>query len=163
MDLALTKYNQLKQSNTWKSKTPEEQQLIALTAQLKDAKSKIADLSKSKKSSSTSSGTKKDTATTTTGDDSKKKRKYPEWRYSRKDNQTKLTKDDKTFYWCSHHKMWTEHEEKDCKAKAKAKKETANQTTASSNTSQPSALHIARALVAITESPGEEESGGEDS
>jgi hypothetical protein len=34
MTAAEAKYNQLKQSKTWKAKTPAEEQLIALTAQL---------------------------------------------------------------------------------------------------------------------------------
>jgi hypothetical protein len=51
MDQALNKFNQLNENKTWKTKTPEEQQLIALTAQLKEAKDKIAELSKSKSTS----------------------------------------------------------------------------------------------------------------
>jgi hypothetical protein len=34
MSLALTKYNQLVQAKTWKAKSPEEEKLIAITAQL---------------------------------------------------------------------------------------------------------------------------------
>ena len=52
MDMALNKYNMLKQSKTWKVKTPEEEKLIALTAQLKEAKEKITELAK--KTTSTS-------------------------------------------------------------------------------------------------------------
>jgi hypothetical protein len=48
MDSALNKYNTLKQSKAWKAKTPEEEKLIALTAQLKEARDKITELAKKK-------------------------------------------------------------------------------------------------------------------
>jgi hypothetical protein len=82
MDLALTKYKQLNQSDAWNSKTPEEEQLITLTAQLKDATSKIADLSRDTKKVPASSGD-SDSAASTSDVATIKRRKYPAWRYTR--------------------------------------------------------------------------------
>jgi hypothetical protein len=48
MDQALNKFNQLTQAKTWNKKSPEQEQLIALTARLEEANSKIAELSKKK-------------------------------------------------------------------------------------------------------------------
>jgi hypothetical protein len=70
MDQALNKYNQLVQDGTWKAKTPEEQQLIALTAQLKEAKSKIAELAKGKSNSKPSSDKKKENSSSSTNEKS---------------------------------------------------------------------------------------------
>jgi hypothetical protein len=48
MDQALNKFNQLNQAKTWNKKSLEQEQLIALTAQLDKANNKIAKLSKRK-------------------------------------------------------------------------------------------------------------------
>jgi hypothetical protein len=66
MSKALTKYNQLIQSKTWKAKSPEEEKLITLTAQLKVAKDKLDELSKQKKKSTAEMTTKKEDGATTT-------------------------------------------------------------------------------------------------
>ena len=62
MDQALNKYNQLNENKTWKAKTPKDQQLIALTAQLKEAKSKITKLTKGKPTKPGKPNSKKDSS-----------------------------------------------------------------------------------------------------
>jgi hypothetical protein len=47
---AETKYNQITQEDTWEAKSKEEQQILALTTQLKTTTDKLAELSKSKSS-----------------------------------------------------------------------------------------------------------------
>jgi hypothetical protein len=169
MDQALNKFNQLNENQTWKSKTPEEQQLIALSAQLKEAKDKIAELSKSKSSTPAKTKLKKDDSPnqpTPPGSGKSKvksnKAKLPEWRYERKGNQTKLTRDDKTYYWCGHHGYWCSHEEKDCKAKKKKNAKSKSDPKNSDGTSPPSALHIAKALIAVTGANAEDTDSDEE-
>jgi hypothetical protein len=128
MDDAEVKYNQLLQYKTRQSKSPEEEQLIALVAQLEQAKSKIATLSKQSKSKTDDKGRKgkgKQGEQSPKGGQGKDKsggprkcKELPKWRYKRIGNQTKHTVNGKTYYWCDYHGYcWCEHETPDCKAK----------------------------------------------
>jgi hypothetical protein len=166
MALAQTKFAQLKQSRKWKSKTPEEAKLIALTAQLKDAKEKLAQLAKGKGKGTPDKGTPSKNADfkKNKGDEKNKgkglKSKYPEWRFQRKSKETSLIRDGKTYWWCDTLDMWANHKPEDCRAVKKGKVKPNDKKEANaSDESHPSALSIARALVAITdEGEGEEDS-----
>jgi hypothetical protein len=167
MDRALNRHNQLVQSGTWKAKTPEEEKLIALTAQLKEAKTKIAELSKNKKKSGSGmpstpkSGTpSSDTSSGASGGQNGSRRKsYPEWRYQRKDNENTKTHDGKTYHWCAEHKIWTNHSTKDCRRK-KHKDARKNNPEKEKQGGQVTALQVAKALTAIAE--GSAQSGNDD-
>ena len=156
MDIALNKFNTLKQNKTWKLKTPEEEKIIALTAQLKEAKDKISELAKRKPNAPKWKG---DTRQTSQSDskDPKKKKELDPWRYERKDKATTLKKDDKTYYWCTHHGYWCEHETKNCRAKKKADASTKDNPTKSvpstkkDKEKEKNMLKLAKAFVAISE------------
>ena len=156
MDSALNKYNTLRQSKAWKAKTPEEERLIALTAQLKEARDKITELAK-KKGSSTKAGNNKDTTKQDSeGTDPKKQKNLDPWRTERKGNEMKLEKDDKTYHWCTHHGYWCEHETKDCRAKKKADaKKSGKQSGTTQSTKEKekekNMLKLAKAFAAISE------------
>jgi hypothetical protein len=136
---AENKFNQITQADTWEAKSKEEQQILALTAQLKVATDQMAKLS-------LSAPKKEDKAATKSNPSNKKKKlkdKYPEWRFKRNESEDKMTRDGKTFWWCETLNMWALHEPKDCNASKNAKPNT-------KTNSEPSALKIARALIAVS-------------
>jgi YHS domain-containing protein len=106
--MALNKYNMLKQSKTWKVKTLGDEKLIALTAQLKEAREKITELVKKRAKTSTQKGDpkKQNQKTDNEGSDPKKKKEIEPWHYKWKGTETMMEKDGKTYYWCNHHSYW---------------------------------------------------------
>ena len=159
---AETKYNQITQEDTWEAKSKEEQQILALTAQLKSTTDKLAELSKSK-SSSTKAANKKESKNSKGSNKSSNKdkdkakqlkEKYPEWRFKRNGNQTKHTVDGKTYWWCDAFNMWAVHEPKDCKGKGSGNQ---SKPKPKAGAQHPSALSIAKALVAVTNAPNKED------
>jgi hypothetical protein len=97
MDMALTKYNQINQEDNWQAKSPEQEQIVALIAQLQKAQSKNETKSKSNAKSSSSKDSKKNKSGA---------RKYPDWRYERNGQEKTMERDGKTWYWCDYHQMW---------------------------------------------------------
>ena len=134
MDHALNRYRQSVQAGTWKAKTPEQEQLIMLMAQLKDANAKISDL-QSKPSMSSGSGANGGT-----------RGRYPPWRYTRQGSETTKVVNGKTYYWCTGHPkpMWVVHKPTECKGK-KNQSSVENREPSGSSTS----LQVSRALAAI--------------
>lgn len=140
---AENKFNQINQADTWEAKSKEEQQILALTAQLKAATDQMAQLSLSAPKKEEKAGG--NAIKSTQGNKKKKlKDKYPEWRFKQNGSQDKTTHEGKTYWWCETLNMWALHEPKDCNA-------------SKSNTSKPkgaepppSALSIARALIAVS-------------
>ena len=158
MSLALTKYNTLVQAKVWGAKTPEEEKLIALTAQLKAAKDQIAALHKTKQSTQSNQAA-QDKSTNSSGNRNNHSRKpiiptwLPAWHKEKKGN--KLEKDGKTFYWCTFHGYYSNHDDKDCKAKkaassANTQKDDKDKNSSGQSGKPPSALKIAKALIAVT-------------
>lgn len=153
MTAAETKYNQLKQAGTWKAKSPEEREIIALHAKLEDAQAKLAQITKK--------GGKKKTDTESTHSDDPKgegkekpfKPRYPDWRYQRNDGQDTLQRDGKTWYWCDALNLWAVHKPEDCRAKTPANK---TKTNTSTKKTDPS-LAAARALVAVVNTETEDD------
>jgi hypothetical protein len=171
MDAALIKYNSLTLDEKWQAKSAEEEQIIALTAQLEMTQKKLSEISKLKKGKEKkdNKGNKKkgnkDSKNAKKGNkdraDSTKK-KLPDWRT--KHVGDKLTRDGKTWLWCHYHEYYADHETSDCRAKKMAdanKKPTTDkpQSTGQTNKQNP-ALSIAKALVAISE--GNEEISDDD-
>jgi hypothetical protein len=160
MTAAETKYNQLKQSKTWKAKTPAEEQLIALTAQLLQAKDQLSKLSKGKSSTSSTktTSTKSDSSASSNKSSSTSNKrktdlrtKYPDWRFERKGKDTKLTRNDKTYWWCDVLNMWANHEPKDCRAAKQAKDGNKKETRQHGKSTDNKNLHLAKALIAINQ------------
>jgi hypothetical protein len=151
MDMVLTKYSQIKQEKNCKAKSPEQEQIVVLIAQLQRAQAK--DESKTTGSKSASKGSSKDARESKKGKSCT--RKYPDWRYERNGQDKTMEKGGKTWYWCDHHQMWCEHITEDCRAKkaldggkSVTNKEKPNKTK---DGGQTDTLSIAKALVAITE------------
>ena len=112
MDCALNRYCQSVQAGTWKVKTPEQEQLIMLMAQLKDANAKISDL-QSTPSVQPGGGP------SGLGTSSGMHGCYPPWRYTCQGNETMKLVNGKTYYWCTGHPkpMWVIHKPSKCRVK----------------------------------------------
>jgi hypothetical protein len=89
MDAALVKYNQISQSGKWLAKTQAEEQLVALSAQLEQAHTKITNL--------TCPPTTDDAKIPNERRRKKKNQELPVWRYQNTNNQTKMTKNGKSW------------------------------------------------------------------
>jgi alpha-galactosidase/6-phospho-beta-glucosidase family protein len=135
----------------WLKKSPEEEQMVALSAQLQEAETKIAGLSKA--------AAKLETVKDEESDDKVKERskrwkqKAP-WRYENPDGLTHLKRGGKNWIWCSYHKYWGKHKEVNCEEKKRLKesKKEDNETPTpkKGKRDKSNALSIARALIAIT-------------
>jgi hypothetical protein len=142
MDMALNKYNQLKQDGEWEAKTPEQEQIVALMAQLQKVQTTKADTGHTSR-----------TANNSSGENKKKKagpKKYPDWRYERNGSDVKLEREGKTYHWCTHHQMWCEHTTEECRAKKKTQDGTTKPAKAKKE--EDPNLTLTKSLVAITHS-----------
>jgi hypothetical protein len=157
MNLALTKYNLLAHKKSWLKKSPEEEQMVALAAQLKQAKAKIEGLSNASTSSSKADGITTSTRTGKTG-----WRRYAAWHFENPGGLTTLVKDGKTWYWCKWHKCWGTHPDVDCEARKRHQQAEADNKDKASDKTHPTprkgkkdkrskdkALSLAKALIAI--------------
>jgi len=125
MDLALTKYLQLKQEGVWKAKTKEEEQITALTAKLKAAQDTLDNLQKAKPNDSSKSSSE----SSSEGKAKKKKKKgnedFPAWKTKRPEGgKGALEKNGKTYKWCNHHGYYTaSHSTEECNLTNQQKKD----------------------------------------
>ena len=130
MSLALTKYNTLQQKGEWKQPTAEQEEIVALRAELANLRSKKGHNKKKQQTQQTAPPERPATQTTNqqaNGKDKKKgkaKKKEPAWMTQNPDNKTKMTKGNSEYIWCSFHKKWGNHTTEDCKAKKKAEEDT---------------------------------------
>jgi hypothetical protein len=158
MNLALTKYNLLTTQTSWMKKSLEEEQLVALSAQLKQAKAKIDGLSHASTSDPRWTGK------------SKWKKNYEPWHFENPDGLATMVKDGKTWHWCKWHKCWGTHLEPECRVKQQHDKKLAASKAVDDKAHAPprkakkdkkskdKALSLAEALVAMTQSVDEQES-----
>lgn len=119
MELAENKYKMLVEKDQWNAPTEEQQNILALTAELallKKNQTKAKPTYKAKLTSSTSPKSKNYAA-----DKSKKKRDegVPAWKKKAPSGNSPKEKDveGKHYYWCPHHKLWTMHKPEDCRKK----------------------------------------------
>jgi len=112
MQLALNRYNTMKEGGSWNAPSEEQTEIIALKAQLKKLQKQRDP--KSTRNSSTNQNS-----------------RYPEWKSKKpKEGEPKTKKvKGKEYYWCPKHKMWTQHKPDDCK---KGQKSESKQTNATS-------------------------------
>ena len=147
MDQALTRYNQGVQDGSWKAPTAEQEQLIALTAQLKDANTKITALQKTK--TDMTAGTSSGNSTSR----SRNPRKFAAWKIVREGNETTKVHNGQTWYWCENHQapMWVKHKPAECRQRTNTTAAPSPApSTSSPTTSNPStALQITQALTAL--------------
>lgn len=118
MTRAADKYKQRLEAGVWLQPTPEQKQIVALSAELDKMKKKRNDKQRGSKTKEDESGA---------NDEKKRKSKnhkvskkgYPDWKLqppNSGDPETKTVKD-KIFHWCPHHKLWTKHKPDECKKK----------------------------------------------
>jgi hypothetical protein len=112
------KYNQLTQAKTWKTPTHDVQSVFALAALLKASTKQLKQLSRTDNNDDSSKATTwTGNDTFSTQDDMKQnglQLRYPAWRFERNKRATKLTKDNKIYYWCDTLNMWAAHAPKNC-------------------------------------------------
>ena len=158
MALALAKYNLLQSQTKWLKKTKDEEQLVALTAQLKEAKAKLQSLSKASSAP---------TSTTTPHNGKHKgKLKLEPWYYENPDGLETMTKDDRTLFWCSFEKRWGNHGTARCYKKRAHDKQVAADKAHSTPSKgkqkdkkdKAKALTLAKALIAINSGGDQQES-----
>jgi hypothetical protein len=75
--------------------------------------------------------------------------KYPDWRFKCKGKDTKLTRNDKTYWWCDVLNMWANHKPKDCRASKQANDGNKRDNKKKEKGKDSKTLHLAKALVAI--------------
>ena len=128
---AQNKFDTLVAEGIWGKRTPQEEQIFALQAQVKalqalQAESKKSDGPKKAQAKSEGSSGAQDSSTK-----KKKKRTYEDWQFKNPDNKKTVKKTvtlkgeskDVTYYWCKNHVggkgMWVRHKPEDCKGKNK--------------------------------------------
>ena len=125
MTQALNDYNTKIINNTWGAPSNEQQQIVALSAELKTIKDSNIELSQSvlKK---LKNGKQRDTS-----EDS--------WRSVRGSGPDTMVKDGKTLHWCTYHKKWNLHKTSDCKARLtrESRRSTPSSTTTPPTTPSP--------------------------
>ena len=147
MTLALNKYETLSKQDLWNAKTAEQEQIVALTAELgkiKDVNLKLARaFSKNDKSDKGSNDKKKKGKGKGKGKGKSKENKWAWKKVAPKDNESKTKQfNDKSYHWCDTHLLWTEHHPNDCELKKKllAEQQQNNSNSNSSRTSYANAL-----------------------
>lgn len=131
MTLALNKYETLTKQDLWNAKTAEQEQIVALTAELgkiKDVNLKLAQSLKSgsgKSNKSNSNTTGKGKSRNSQGKGKGKQNDKWAWKkVAPKSNESKTKRfNDRTYHWCGAHQAWTEHPENECKLKKKLEAE----------------------------------------
>jgi hypothetical protein len=121
MTHALNKYHILVQEHKWKSRSPQDEQLVALKAQyeqLRDANLRLARSIAVKKSTKASG---KDQKSKKKGRKQQQKQIEPWKREPPKEGEprTKVV-NNKTYNWCPKHLAWTFHTEDECRLKLQA-------------------------------------------
>lgn len=157
MQLALNKFNTLKEANKWKAPTNEEKEILSLTAEIQKLKKKKGTSTSNKNSNKTK------TINNQKQDSNIKKAKTqkPKWMTEAPKSGESKTKtvDDKEYHWCSNHESWTRHKPSECKGKGfkpektdkskrKAKEENKAETGDSTKTENKK-VKLMQALTAI--------------
>jgi hypothetical protein len=162
MSLARTKYNLLTTQEVWMKKSIEEENLVALNAQLKKTKAKMAKLANDSNTATEHTPTTERPAERGTW-----LKTFPQWHFENPDGLASIFKDGKQWYWCKWHKCFVRHKEPNCN-KHKARDKKAKQATTdpkarkTKNTSKTKALTLAKALLAMSNADDGEESISED-
>jgi hypothetical protein len=123
MDFAFQKFQTRDQQKIWKTKLAEEQQIVNLTAQLKQSDAKFT--TRFKQNAATATATKKKPSGKPKGGKekgnfaAKRKERYdkaPAWMKKNPGAGPKsLKKDGDTYSWCAHHKLWQKHTTEECR------------------------------------------------
>ena len=150
MLLAANKYKTMKQDNEWNAPTIEQEQIIALRAQVDKLKIATKKANKSDK---------KDTEDqpSTRSNKGKRRDKRPSWMFvaPKQDEPAKKTLNGKDWHWCKKHKAWGRHLPSKCKGKgyvpvkrARTEEEASTDTSAAPPSKK---VRIANALSSVME------------
>ena len=157
MMLVLNKYKILKKQNSWNAKSPEEEQIVALSAELqkiKDANLKLIRVIKGRTSKNNGNSRNKQQCNWKQGkgghqNKSSNKQNDNKWAWKKvppKDNEAKTkTVNGSEYHWCDEHMAWVWHKASECQLKHK--REGNNENEQCKNSSKQGAL--ANALSAI--------------
>jgi hypothetical protein len=124
--LATNKYNLLKQDGTWGAKSPDEERIVAMQAELTALKGQLA-LGPNLKKAATKDGKEKEPRNDKKDEKKKNKKDTTNKKNQKKDEQWKKTPPkagepkekkvgpkDRVFHWCHHHMSWGGHKANDC-------------------------------------------------
>ena len=160
MMLAEKKFRELKRDKLWMAPSPEQEQIIALQAQVVKLQKQSGNTRKSGNSqrnpqtrsqSRTSNNTRQGSSSNrgqSSNASGQSRRTKPAWMSVRGEgNPNTKTVEGKTYYWCARHKSWVRHNPSECRLR--------NQSAASPRTSAPAAetpqMCMTAALAALQE------------
>lgn len=130
MQNALQQYRIIQQLGEW----GQEDEIVALRAELNKLKSEKSRQKSSNSQQSSSPAIQQDTTSSSTNQSESKKNKYPEWKREppkRGEPNTKKVQG-RTLHWCQYHKLWAAHNPSDCNL-AHKKGNQRNDTKANNN------------------------------
>jgi hypothetical protein len=139
MEKALGKYRRMKDEKEWKTKSPDQERIIALEAQVKRLGSGGNKKSESKTSNSSGSSGKPPNGQRKAKTDANNRRQKPEWMSvapKQGENHSK-TVDGKEYHYCPKHKAWGRHKPADCQGKG-VNRTTNNPPSAAQPSASPS-------------------------
>lgn len=122
------KYESLVAEGVWGKRTPQEEQIFALQAQVKALAGRQA-IKSPGGTNKPPSNTQQGTAQPEGNNNKKKKRTYEDWQFKNTDNKSTVKKtitikgesQEVIYYWCKHHVggkgMWVRHKPENCKMK----------------------------------------------
>jgi hypothetical protein len=124
--LATNKYNLLKQDGSWGAKSPDEERIVAMQAELTALKGQLA-LGPNLKKAAAKDGKGKDTRNKKKDKKKKNKKDTSNKKNQKKDElwkktppkagepkEKKVSPKDRIFHWCHHHMSWGGHKASDC-------------------------------------------------
>jgi hypothetical protein len=166
MTLALHFYTDRERHGQWNKLSPDKEQIVALTAELRSLQQK----GRSGGKHGNKDGKDKKGKGKGNGKGKKGKGKRPEWMTTPPatgEKHEKVVKD-KTYYWCPNHEMWTVHKPDDCKGIGASGKQQhsssddnkpkqADRNRTKSSDTRAKKLHLAKALHAIVEATGSDD------
>ena len=159
MTLALNKYETISKMDQWNAKTQEQEQIVALTAELgkiKDDNLRLARSIKSKTTGKSKQDKKGGRGKGSNKGKSKNNRKRThsgkwEWKnHVPSGNDPKHKKfEGKDYYWCPTHKAWMNHHPDECREKERLEAQGGEGSNDNSNDNQSQRASYANALNAI--------------
>jgi hypothetical protein len=162
MTLALNKYEMLKKQDAWNAKSIEQEQIVALSAELQKIKDANLKLAKSIKDKKSSKGKKDDKGGSgKSGGFKKGKRAIDKYAWKKeppKEGQPK-TKEVKgrTYHWCEEHMAWVAHLPEKCEVKLeRERQEHEKKDNQKKDTKRGALAHAMRAVLTDIEEEDED-------
>ena len=118
MELAENMYNKAQEQEKWRMQTDEQKQIVALTAKVEGLEKSNKALKKKVKAKGRNTlehNTNQSTQEVDKQIKKDKKKSVPRWKLIKPtDGKTTMTRNGKTYYWCSNHNMWCVHKPSEC-------------------------------------------------